>query len=298
MEKDSSTATTRNIWLEWEVLNLLEIIREEKIHQLFDGKRYKNAEIYKLVESKMKEKGVINKNAEQIKNKWKALKTSYTSCKKSNSVSGAQRNECDYYEILDDILGTRPSSVLEGLDIEVELDPTISESELSQLLSPTSTEANLSRSSSPQPGSSRNLSSSSVTPSTDKTYNSKKNKVLESHEFFEHQKELMKQFFEYQREAEERAAQKRSEDLKNILNVFQGAVATIVKSQPLAHPGYPMQFMYPPGAVGANPNISSASHFGVNNAHTSNTVSKKSDKENDSDEDVEYLVVQNKKKKT
>lgn len=121
----------RNIWTNREIVCMLEIFREEKILDLFDGKRYKNTEIYKLVEKKMVEKGFLNKSADQIKNKWKALKTQYNNCVKNNSRSGMDRSECEYFTLLEDILGIRPSSSLEGIDSDIiEVEENVSNEEL------------------------------------------------------------------------------------------------------------------------------------------------------------------------
>ncbi|KAL1489059.1 hypothetical protein ABEB36_014004 [Hypothenemus hampei] len=98
----------RNIWRENEVTTMLQIFNEKNITNLFDGK--KNA----------KKKGITSKTPETIKNKWKALKTAYYKCKKYNNNSGADRTECEFYNILDEILGTRPA-VLEGMHAPVDL---------------------------------------------------------------------------------------------------------------------------------------------------------------------------------
>ncbi|PSN54095.1 hypothetical protein C0J52_03093 [Blattella germanica] len=125
---------TRNDWSDIEVTALLDVIRERNVHILFDGKRYKNNEIYRLIEEEMKMRGHTTKSAEQIKNKWKSLKSLYATCKKQHVKSGAGRRECVYYDQLDEILGSRPSTSVEGLDsfneaipdaITVEVDPSI-----------------------------------------------------------------------------------------------------------------------------------------------------------------------------
>ena len=115
----NTCSTSRNVWKDAEVKCLLEIFQEENVLALFDGKRYKNAEIYKLVEQKMIERGYKSKSADQIKNKWKALKSQYSNCVKNNARSGMDRNECEYFGLLEEILGSRPSSALEGIDTDV-----------------------------------------------------------------------------------------------------------------------------------------------------------------------------------
>jgi hypothetical protein len=85
----SAGSHTRNVWRENECLVLVEVFRQNNINKLFDGKKYKNAEIYKLVHSEMAKKGITNKSPEQIKNKWKALKVAYYKCKKKHKWRGS-----------------------------------------------------------------------------------------------------------------------------------------------------------------------------------------------------------------
>ncbi|KAL1502744.1 hypothetical protein ABEB36_007846 [Hypothenemus hampei] len=68
----------------------------------------------------MEKKGFKAKSPEAIKNKWKALKIAYYKCKKNNNKSGVDRTECEFFNILDEILGTRPSAILEGIDVLVD----------------------------------------------------------------------------------------------------------------------------------------------------------------------------------
>jgi hypothetical protein len=88
----SAGSHTRNVWRENECLVLVEVFRQNNINKLFGGKKYKNAEIYKLVHSEMAKKGITNKSPEQIKNKWKALKVAYYKCKKKTQVARIARN--------------------------------------------------------------------------------------------------------------------------------------------------------------------------------------------------------------
>ena len=105
------------MWNDSEVTCLLEICRDKQIIKMFDGKRYKNTEIYKLVFEEMVKKGHTGKTKEQVQAKWKALKHAYVVCKRDNTVSGVDRKECQYFELLDEILGSRPSSnTTEGVD--------------------------------------------------------------------------------------------------------------------------------------------------------------------------------------
>lgn len=98
-------STSRNFWTEKEVLAMLNIFVEKNINSLFDGRRFKNNEIYKMVYGELCKLGHSNKSIDQIKNKWKALKSAYYACIKSNNKSGEIRRESEYFQLLDEILG-------------------------------------------------------------------------------------------------------------------------------------------------------------------------------------------------
>jgi hypothetical protein len=67
--------------------------------------------------------------------------------------------------------------------------------------------------------------------------------------FFKQQGEMMKQFFEYQRLAEDRAAKQRSTELSQILTTFTQAIEQITKAEVPIPPPYPymMPFSHAPG---------------------------------------------------
>ncbi|KAL1488694.1 hypothetical protein ABEB36_014493 [Hypothenemus hampei] len=57
-----------------------------------------------------------NKDAQNMKIKFKNLKTEYHKVRKANSVSGAGRQTCKFYDLLHDLLGDRPTASMEGID--------------------------------------------------------------------------------------------------------------------------------------------------------------------------------------
>ncbi|GLV33320.1 hypothetical protein CBL_11759 [Carabus blaptoides fortunei] len=87
---------------------------------LMDGKKHKHIEIFKSLENDMKERGFI-KTASQMKIKLKHLKEMYFKCKRNNSRSGSKRETFQYYDLMDELLGSRPSSaVVENSDIGID----------------------------------------------------------------------------------------------------------------------------------------------------------------------------------
>lgn len=63
----------RNTWSEEETIFFLGLLREKKILQILDGKRFKTAEVYKALEKEIIKHG-YNKDANMMKTKFKNLK--------------------------------------------------------------------------------------------------------------------------------------------------------------------------------------------------------------------------------
>jgi hypothetical protein len=247
---------------------LLDIFKEQNIIKLFDGKKYKNQDVYKKIHQEMAKNGVARKTVEQIKNKWKSFKTAYNNAKKNNKCSGSERIICDFFEDLDEILGSRPASSLAGIDsqefsqeslktshstaspstIEVFTDADIAEDDISNCATQVAAVDE-------RPGTSQ---STSDTTNWDTPFSRKKkrkrtpitSKTPHMDEiFFKQQGEMMKQFFEYQRLTEDRAAKQRSTELSQILTTFTQAIEQITKAEVPIPPPYPymMPFSHAPG---------------------------------------------------
>lgn len=105
-------------WSEKETNYFIQLCIDKRILKLMDEKKYKHIDIYKSLEPTMKEAGFI-KSAEQMKFKMKHLKEMYYKCKRSNSVSGHDRMSFQYFEAMDELLGSRPSvKAIDGVGIE------------------------------------------------------------------------------------------------------------------------------------------------------------------------------------
>ena len=72
----------RPFWTDAETLDLLEIFMEKNIMKLFDGKRYRNNEIYKMISTELLKRGYVDRDEKQIEYRWKNLKKSYIATKK------------------------------------------------------------------------------------------------------------------------------------------------------------------------------------------------------------------------
>jgi len=66
----------RDIWTYNETLTLINILKEKKILNIMDSKRFRIAEIFKSLEENFKKKGYC-RSAAQIQIKFKALKRKY-----------------------------------------------------------------------------------------------------------------------------------------------------------------------------------------------------------------------------
>ncbi|KAI7795045.1 hypothetical protein IRJ41_007376 [Triplophysa rosa] len=86
---------------------LLHFVKEQKIVERLDGCKSRNNELFKQVFEKLQEAG-INRSVEQIKNRWKALKSGYYKAKSHNNKIGESPANFLFYNIMDEIMGERP----------------------------------------------------------------------------------------------------------------------------------------------------------------------------------------------
>lgn len=102
-------------WRSYEIVALLHIIKNKNIIQLMDGKVKRNKKIYEEIELELKKDG-IEKSFNQIRTKFKAMKSDYLKTKRHNAISGNSRQECDHFELLEEIFQSRPLASVSGMD--------------------------------------------------------------------------------------------------------------------------------------------------------------------------------------
>jgi len=95
-------------WGEEETRTFLELCIEKQIILLMDGKKHKHIDIFHSLVEVMEKKGFF-KTAQQMKLKLKNLKLAYFKCKRENSVSGAAKTICPFYDQLDILYSSRPN---------------------------------------------------------------------------------------------------------------------------------------------------------------------------------------------
>nr|CAD7267725.1 unnamed protein product [Timema shepardi] len=91
----------RQIWSRQETLYLIDLMKEKNFLTLLQKKRCRNSNIFKLIEEEMKEAG-SDKNYEQIRVKWKALKASYAAVRRG--VNNGDKSICPYEPELHELL--------------------------------------------------------------------------------------------------------------------------------------------------------------------------------------------------
>ncbi|CAG2057257.1 unnamed protein product [Timema podura] len=94
----------RQIWSRQETLYLINLMKEKNFLTLLQKKRCRNSNIFKLIEEEMKEAG-SDKNYEQIRVKWKALKASYAAVRRG--VNNGDKSICPYEPELHELLSSK-----------------------------------------------------------------------------------------------------------------------------------------------------------------------------------------------
>uniref|UniRef100_A0A8C6UXU0 Myb-like domain-containing protein n=1 Tax=Neogobius melanostomus TaxID=47308 RepID=A0A8C6UXU0_9GOBI len=94
-------------WTEEETEFMLSRLQECDITKCMDGRKKRNGYLFKRVSSALVEAG-YNRTAEQIRVRWKNLKSSYFTIQ--NRQSEQDRKSCPHFHILDDLLGKCPTA--------------------------------------------------------------------------------------------------------------------------------------------------------------------------------------------
>ena len=114
-------AQPKQNWSEDETYFLIDLLKEARISEHLDGRKARTTEILQMVAHKFNEAG-IRRTYDQIKNRWKVLKTAYFKAKAHNSVSGADPATSPYYDAMDDMMGHHPLANVgvHGVDVGFE----------------------------------------------------------------------------------------------------------------------------------------------------------------------------------
>lgn len=103
-------------WSDRETRVLISVFKQHQIINRLDGRKYKNDELFKKVHDTLRELK-INRSVSQIQNRWKSLKSNYYKAKGDTSRSGASPAKFVFFDAMADLLGGRPLSNVEGIDV-------------------------------------------------------------------------------------------------------------------------------------------------------------------------------------
>ncbi|RXN02983.1 zinc finger and SCAN domain-containing 29-like protein [Labeo rohita] len=94
-------------WSDEETVLFLQLWSEKNIQDKFDG-TVRNNRVFKELTEKLAEAG-YQRTPGQLRDKLKKAKKYYKAVKDNNACSGAERQTCPFFDILDPILKDRPS---------------------------------------------------------------------------------------------------------------------------------------------------------------------------------------------
>ncbi|CAM4609436.1 unnamed protein product [Leuciscus chuanchicus] len=114
----SSNRRSSHFWTEEETDFLLQSLKEMHIDRYRDGRKHRNSLIFRKVCARHKEAG-FRRSCDQVKHRWKTLKSIYYKAKKQNTSSA--NNAFKHFDTMEEIFGHRPLVVVTnqtGVDID------------------------------------------------------------------------------------------------------------------------------------------------------------------------------------
>lgn len=111
-------AAAKTNWSSAETMHLLNTLKELNIIERLDGRKIRNVDLFKTVCEKLKEAGA-SRTVEQIRNRWKTLKTAYFKAKIHNNRSGADPSNFPCFDKMEEIMGGRPLSNVSDSGVDV-----------------------------------------------------------------------------------------------------------------------------------------------------------------------------------
>ncbi|ESO88710.1 hypothetical protein LOTGIDRAFT_88650, partial [Lottia gigantea] len=97
------------VWSSDETQALISLWADEKIQALLEGARHNHKIFAKLAEN-LNEKGFEARDGKQCQDKVRKLKLKYRSILDNNNKSGNSRKNWEFFEVMDRVLGSRPTS--------------------------------------------------------------------------------------------------------------------------------------------------------------------------------------------
>ncbi|XP_016341783.1 uncharacterized protein LOC107688588 isoform X1 [Sinocyclocheilus anshuiensis] len=104
----SSSRRSTHFWSEEETAFLLQTLKEMNIDRYRDGRKHRNSLIFRRVCARHKEAG-FTRSCDQVKHRWKTLKSIYYKAKKQSSSSSNAAFK--HFDTMEEIFGHRPVAV-------------------------------------------------------------------------------------------------------------------------------------------------------------------------------------------
>lgn len=98
----SSSRRSTHFWSEEETDFLLQTLKEMNIDRYTDGRKHRNSLIFRKVCARHREAGFA-RSCDQVKHRWKTLKSIYYKAKKQSSSSSFR-----HFDTMEEIFGHRP----------------------------------------------------------------------------------------------------------------------------------------------------------------------------------------------
>ncbi|XP_029352781.1 uncharacterized protein LOC115038088 [Echeneis naucrates] len=105
----AKSAAKTHFWSDTETEFMLGQLKELNILKYMDGRKTRNGNLFKKVAERMDGEG-FERTPEQVRVRWKHLKQAYYNAKKPNRASGPGPDSGPHADILEELLGCRPSS--------------------------------------------------------------------------------------------------------------------------------------------------------------------------------------------
>lgn len=103
-------------WSDRETRILIDVFKQHDIMKRLDGRKFKNGELYLKVHKTLVSLEV-ERSITQILHRWKWLKAGYYKAKAASERSGASPAKFPFFEEMKELLGGRPLSNVEGVDV-------------------------------------------------------------------------------------------------------------------------------------------------------------------------------------
>ncbi|KAL2093369.1 hypothetical protein ACEWY4_010681 [Coilia grayii] len=105
-----NSRTTSHFWTDEETRLMITQLKELNILKFMDGRKRRNGELFKKIAQRMLQDG-FPRTPEQVRVRWKNVKQAYFAFKRNNGINGQGRTSCPFFDLLEELFGSRPLSL-------------------------------------------------------------------------------------------------------------------------------------------------------------------------------------------